>query len=657
MFKQPQDTAIELLPNKDLPATPGIHTGDLPKRLKPSRTLSSRVSRLTEETWHWECFLIFLSLGSIGAVVAVLYIFDGKPVPDLPDFITINTIISILGTISAAALMSVVAASISQLKWVWFRNRRSLDNLEYFNNASQGPAGAVSFLVNTGVFSIGAVGAIITILNLPFSPFLQQAVFYPTEIVFQPDAAATVKQSHGFLVGTVDMGFVEGVNRAIWSQAPQFDQVPACASGNCTWPTFKSVGWCHICEDAKARVRLSGCDMRVEREAFLEAQNETIVRECNVTFADSDSLPSRTPIILESSMLDMNDTEEDLSYSVETAWEYIWDTRDFGNQTILGMENPIASLAYVKFPGMDAEISEWGIMDPEIATECVLDFCVREYRVSVVDGEAEIDELSRTYGSSFDRTVGEFNAHRCWHASDVSRDDLQFEEIELPSPYNLTTSERFGYIDRGHLAFCALDPNDLSGQNQEHLYWFWGGKITPELTGQTSATFGCTEIDEPCGVTALTNSEFGGSDATDVSRLITTVGIEHVMESLAASLTKLGIDSDNAPLITGMVGNPKTFIRVRWLWLILPIVLSLSGVVLLLLTIVQTKRQHMPLWKGSLLPLLYHGLDDAPRSGTGLGQDTWRGVPVRVTEMAALAKITHVQFRKSGNSNGRILLG
>ena len=54
--------------------------------------------------------------------------------------ITLNTLISILSTISKAALLLPVSACISQLKWQWYhRSHRPLDDIDTFDKASRGP--------------------------------------------------------------------------------------------------------------------------------------------------------------------------------------------------------------------------------------------------------------------------------------------------------------------------------------------------------------------------------------------------------------------------------------------------------------------------------------------------------------------------------------
>lgn len=79
--------------------------------------------------------------------------------------------------------------------------------------------------------------------------------------------------------------------------------------------------------------------------------------------------------------------------------------------------------------------------------------------------------------------------------------------------------------------------------------------------------------------------------------------------SIAASLTDLGLDLSNET-VSGNVITTQAFVSVQWGWFVLPIVLELAGIVLVISTVIPTHSRKSRLWKSSLLPLLYHGLDE-----------------------------------------------
>jgi hypothetical protein len=76
--------------------------------------------------WTWEIISIILSILCIAAIVGILLVYHSRPAPTLPSGITLNALISLLATISKAAMLVSVASCISQLKWQWFYRPRKL---------------------------------------------------------------------------------------------------------------------------------------------------------------------------------------------------------------------------------------------------------------------------------------------------------------------------------------------------------------------------------------------------------------------------------------------------------------------------------------------------------------------------------------------------
>lgn len=86
-------------------------------------------------------------------MVAIAFLvsrFDGKPTTSWTFYITINTIVSVLGTIARSTLVAAVAAGIGQGKWLWFRQRpHPISTFEVIDNASRGFTGSFKLLVHT----------------------------------------------------------------------------------------------------------------------------------------------------------------------------------------------------------------------------------------------------------------------------------------------------------------------------------------------------------------------------------------------------------------------------------------------------------------------------------------------------------------------------
>jgi len=140
--------------------------------------------RFSSRWWFWEITGLTISVSSLLAIIITLKVFDGKPLPDIPFGITLNTIASLLGAATKTTLLLVVSSALSQLKWLWFHEReRELQDLQVFDEASRGPWGAM-ILLKTSKLSLASLGALIVLLLLGFDPFIQQLITTPQQSVF-----------------------------------------------------------------------------------------------------------------------------------------------------------------------------------------------------------------------------------------------------------------------------------------------------------------------------------------------------------------------------------------------------------------------------------------------------------------------------------------
>jgi hypothetical protein len=93
-------------------------------------------------SWTLEIISCLTSVIFLAAIIVVLYMYDGKPMPEWPYGITLNALVSVLSTIMKAAMVFIVTEALSQLKWSWFSKGNKLSDLALLDAASRGPAGA-----------------------------------------------------------------------------------------------------------------------------------------------------------------------------------------------------------------------------------------------------------------------------------------------------------------------------------------------------------------------------------------------------------------------------------------------------------------------------------------------------------------------------------
>lgn len=131
------------------------------------------------DSWLWEIASVIFSAACVVAMVAVLLNTQGTALSAWHLSIAPNTVISVLATVSKTSLLLPVTESISQLKWLHFDKVHRLSDLDLYNRASRGPLGALFFLFRLPA-SLGALGAVITIVALALDPFAQQLVSFPS---------------------------------------------------------------------------------------------------------------------------------------------------------------------------------------------------------------------------------------------------------------------------------------------------------------------------------------------------------------------------------------------------------------------------------------------------------------------------------------------
>lgn len=99
--------------------------------------------------WIWELLACCGSCICFFIVIAVLLAYDGRPQPEWPWNITINSIVSWFTTIMKACLLAAVTTSISQASWIHFRTQpHALIDMAVYDSASRGPLGSMYLLWN-----------------------------------------------------------------------------------------------------------------------------------------------------------------------------------------------------------------------------------------------------------------------------------------------------------------------------------------------------------------------------------------------------------------------------------------------------------------------------------------------------------------------------
>lgn len=566
----------------------------VPQPTAKVKNVASRWDFLILDTWFWEIVSITFSAACFIAICSVLLGYDQKAMPNFPTGLTLNTIVSILATASKSALLCMVGTSIGQLKWIWFQGgkKRPVYDLQSFDDASRGPWGSVMVLLRysrNGSFVL-SLGAIITILSLAFDPFIQQVLRFPVRQVISSSSTAAIEQAVLAFKPTPGITpdlFFGAIETGLWSE--NFDLNPTCPSGNCTWPTFQSAGWCSKCENVTSAATLVGCDIG----SFNTSNHEAQVVPCNITLSDGTWFDNA----IEGAWQDTVYGEHFvLDFSNEQIAKVNNRTGPYLNQSILGVWSPLMAVSYIELSPPENSTAAKFKEKLEIIhlIECVLSPCVKTYNVSVSNGVPSIQTPSPEFGEIF----------------------YSGNDSIIPSPDPFNWSEAIEYREQQNKKCWKPKRGALINVTLTKDNW------PPESTLWENAEFaGCPVPDDPSrdwveGVTT-TSMLYNNTDqlwrwcmktAPDLAlHRIDGHNFADVMSNIAASMTKYARDISEQTL-QGIAYVPQVYVSVDWAFLILPGLLVLLGIIFLLLTISINSKHDLSLWKSSILPAIFHGL-------------------------------------------------
>lgn len=210
------------------------------------------------------------------------------------------------------------------------------------------------------------------------------------------------------------------------------------------------------------------------------------------------------------------------------------------------------------------------------ANICALSVCAKEYNVSMTSGILRSEIVSTSYS---DLTIHEDPRTLFGNSS-----------YKFAFPNNASN----GFIFVANKTITATDGRHSVISTFEEKFLvalqeiFWG--------------------DLKLNTDQLYNSESSLSSNILQAGLNASVSIPNTIDRVAAAMTNRLRDISNLTT-RGQSGSMEVYIRVSWLWLLLPTLSIFFGMALLTSVIIVTRRRKLPVWKTSELALLFHGLD------------------------------------------------
>ncbi|KAL2858633.1 hypothetical protein BJX68DRAFT_262184 [Aspergillus pseudodeflectus] len=376
----------------------------MPTKLQTQSKTAGRLAQIVD-TWSYECLTMIFSLACFGAVVSLLVVTDGKPPPSFAYGLTLNAIVSLLGTACKSSLIFVIGECIGQLKWTWFYNgssetqkkksKQHLDGMQLFDTASRGLLGSLFILLEHKGQSLVSLGALVIVLALIFDPFMQQLVRYPVrEIEFVNSSSAAAPQTVVLPPENLTADTRSIMYTGIWSEE------------------FKSV----------LRVPLG-------------------------TALGSPSSPSECA-------------------ASQIVWTPYYQSLGSpgSNATYMGVRNPLYVLAHAELEfanknmaGTEPMLDLRQTFRLKNVTQRVLSLCSRTYTMSVSNGDYSVETSPPDYG-----TMDQHRQHRAHHRIDLelrNRAEFAFCPTDTYCLYDYFDEELTQY--NGSSGFSELGPSDI----------------------------------------------------------------------------------------------------------------------------------------------------------------------------------------------------
>ncbi|KAM0488414.1 hypothetical protein ACHAP7_001408 [Fusarium lateritium] len=601
-------------------------------------------------SWLWESLSLIFAIALLITIIAVPAYYNNQILKQWPYDISLNTIIALLSTFMRASMLLVVAELVGQMGWQAFRQPRPASDIHHFNEASRGILGAIKLFWSVPPRFVSIVAAIVIILSPAIAPFSQQAVATVPCPRTVENSQASLPVSHfvphvksmysmsaasSELSGDMKAAMLNGLVNPTGKDTAI---VATCATGNCTFPasskgvTHSSIAMCSSCIDTTEFIKLTVTEVK---GAGYSKYNYTLPDKQWI----SPSSQGAKYLSAETGPLDwaLDGVDNEFSDAANLA---------ITNLTILGTNQ---SKCWPRTPGANFTCESDRFTDRlpvqyenTVAVSCALYPCMKKYHAKVEDGIL------------IEKIVGT-------EPVDYIKDDNK-RPGEIPSLGIAETGNRTG-LDRN----CLMKGKEYHLSNFTKEYTPRTEEYSPVVVDGTNYTIPnqclyrlsfqyaraldnfmrLTLFDGECVDTMVGG---GGIDCYDKWWLLplynsTFESLDNAFGHFTTAMTNnfrmqvnTGGFSDKPDRVIGTVTEMAICTTFDWRWVLLPAGLMAVTMVLLICAVVQSyKNSTVPVWKTSILPLLFYG----PNVNDGT-QET------NLDELQKEAGKTRVKFQDDG---------
>jgi hypothetical protein len=458
--------------------------------------------------------------------------------------------------------------------------------------------------------TLASVGAAIILLSLPLDLFFQQIVAYPNVAVVDP-ANATISRGirynpdpgYQFRNGTGLMPWDFMFNSLIYPYWLGTGLDPGvvvdCATGNCTFDPFYTLGIDHQCVEMSSDILEFGCK-NTSAEWMSTVQFQGLDSNPNVTSCGYYlNIPDDMPQLLTGYEIEKDGAVgEVMATRFFSMWDVLSNHLWFnGSINFPEVRNPQVNFILASTPGgFDGAVKN----NTPVLHECEVHWVVNKINSTVVNGK--LTEV-RTETHQF-----ESDLINSWDPND-STVYLPNFDLTLPDPHSSTGSQStFGMTNDTARAvwefwtqispstFLRPSPNNPT-KSGPVLKYSWMDNPTKLI----QATSGSLPWDSPHNVT----DQLGKAVAV----------ANQIVRRNTLSVSK------RQDVSVGTTWQRVTLVHIRWEWITLPVALLVFSLFFLGSTMWRSSKdkQQIGIWKTSALAILFNGLGDDVQTFVGAG--------------------------------------
>lgn len=548
---------------------------------------------------HWlpETASLVFALSVFVAIVVLLATRQGKPQPDWPSLLNINTLLSIFTTLLRVSILFPVAEAITELKWIWFANVHPLRDIDRYEAAGRSPWGALKLLCRRPADALTSFGAAITVVSLAIDAFSQQVLHFYTCPQPAKGMSASITRTNNYTVGGFSYGvgisepdvkITAALYEGLLDPPANFSSIvpTSCSSGNCTFTgTYSSLEMCSSVQDISSQITERG---DFDPGVYIGGGNVLTTAP-----VDGDRIKF---------------TEDRPMFAMEVLMVDL-DCHDIRKDTLFDRAECLSrpKAFHVAF-------------SPCIHTYSDVSYSNAIFNERVVSTNllAAI-QLGSTGRTEYYSLAGDFPSYpgvNCTPSDSPKGRKIQPTGL-------LTNSLRYAK----HAYNASEDPNTLY-IDRECSFEFGFAAATALSSSLTTVFFGKpinqpNNLTTPRGISSPANGDqwlktLWAEGMADIASV--TSYMNGVASTISRAIRNEGDPSNSGPF-AGTIMVSETCVGVNWAWLALPAALLFFSLVFVLLAGIQSGRYTRPgslqsgrkPWKSSTLPLMWCGVDDETR--------------------------------------------